>query len=142
MAVLTSLTNCRLLVGDSLEQRNLWVSKATGKIVDPQAAFFSQGSTAAEVIDLGGRIVAPGFIDVQINGAFGFDFSTPSATYEHGLQQMNVDLARTGVTSYLPTLPSQSGAIYHQVPTLRPYSLRATAHTWTDAAIPWSSGLT
>jgi N-acetylglucosamine-6-phosphate deacetylase len=112
---LIRLTNCRVAHGDDLQRRDLWVSSATGRIEDAQAAFFSDNSTPVETINLGGRIVAPGFIDVQINGSFGFDFSTPSRGYAVELAKMNRELVKTGVTSYLPTLPSQSKDVYEKV---------------------------
>jgi N-acetylglucosamine-6-phosphate deacetylase len=71
-----------------------------------------------EVIDLGGRILAPGLIDVQLNGAQGFDFSVPKASkeeYDEGLRMVNKGLARTGVTSYLPTVVSSTPEVYWKV---------------------------
>ena len=56
--------------------------------------------TDAEVMDAGGLIVAPGFIDVQLNGAFGTDFTqNPEAIW-----QVAAGLPRWGVTSFLPTI--------------------------------------
>ena len=54
----------------------------------------------ADVIDAGGLIVAPGFIDLQLNGAFGADFTlTPD-----GIWPVAEGLPRWGVTSFLPTI--------------------------------------
>jgi N-acetylglucosamine-6-phosphate deacetylase len=54
----------------------------------------------AEVIDAGGLIVAPGFIDLQLNGAFGDDFTlTPDTIW-----RVAAGLPRWGVTSFLPTV--------------------------------------
>lgn len=54
----------------------------------------------AEIIDASGLIVAPGFIDLQLNGAFGEDFTwTPTSIW-----QVAAGLPRWGVTSFLPTL--------------------------------------
>jgi len=52
------------------------------------------------VIEADGRWVVPGFIDVHVHGAVGYDTmdATPAA-----LQQMARFFARHGVTSYLPT---------------------------------------
>ena len=67
-----------------------------------------------EVIDLGGRILSPGFIECQLNGAFGFNFSTllEPSVYAKKLRDVNRQLVRTGVTSYIPTLTSQRSEIY------------------------------
>ena len=55
---------------------------------------------ARRMIDASGRCVCPGFIDLQINGGFGHDFTAnPEKIWEVGGQ-----LARYGVTSFLPTI--------------------------------------
>jgi N-acetylglucosamine-6-phosphate deacetylase len=86
----------------------------TGKILRSQELFYDPDET----IDLKGRILSPGFIDVQCNGAFGFDFSVVPENlvdFQKGLQRLNRHLVRTGVTSYLPTLPSQKLQVYRKV---------------------------
>lgn len=53
---------------------------------------------------MGGNIVSPGFIDIQINGAYGFDFSVyegDSDAYRQGLQTVAEKIVETGVTSYV-----------------------------------------
>lgn len=115
---ITKFTNCRLVKGDELVYQDLWVSSLTGRIVRSQEAFYSENAVPDETIDLGGRIVAPGLIDVQLNGAFGFNFSTiPDDPLSYGkmLRQMNKLLVQTGVTSYLPTVTSSRKEVYHQV---------------------------
>ncbi|HHC08706.1 MAG TPA: N-acetylglucosamine-6-phosphate deacetylase [Actinobacteria bacterium] len=52
------------------------------------------------VVDAVGLLVAPGFVDLQINGGFGRDFtSEPGAIWEVGAR-----LPETGVTAFLPTI--------------------------------------
>ncbi|KAH0558519.1 hypothetical protein GP486_004827 [Trichoglossum hirsutum] len=117
-------TNCRLVKGNSLVERDLWISAASGKIICGQEAFYGQHKAPSTIIDLGGRMVSPGFIDVQLNGAVGFDFSVlpdDMADYSAGVQRVNEALARTGVTSYLPTLTSQRSEVYQKsLPLLGP----------------------
>ncbi len=50
-----------------------------------------------------GMYVAPGLIDVQINGYVGVDFSGPDLTVE-GVKKATKALWKDGVTSYLPTI--------------------------------------
>lgn len=60
------------------------------------------GRTDIATIDAQGLLVAPGLIDLQINGGFRKDFtSDPSAIWEVGAQ-----LPRYGVTAFLPTIVS------------------------------------
>jgi len=56
-------------------------------------------------------IVAPGFIDVQVNGAFGFDVAQPG-----GIREIARRLAQTGVTSFLPTVISSPPEVYTRLP--------------------------
>ncbi|EPE28886.1 Metallo-dependent hydrolase [Glarea lozoyensis ATCC 20868] len=114
---ITKFTNCRLLKGDQLVNQDLWVSSSTGKIVRSQEAFYSEHSVPDITINLNGRIISPGLIDVQLNGAFGFNFSSipeDPSTYGKLLRQVNKSLVQTGVTSYLPTLTSSNKDVYHQ----------------------------
>ncbi|ROT36285.1 N-acetylglucosamine-6-phosphate deacetylase [Sodiomyces alkalinus F11] len=115
---ITRFTNCRLVKGDSLVEEDLWVSSQSGKIVSSQAAFFDDLALPDESIDLGGRIISPGLIDVQLNGAFGFNFSTlleDTAQYGKKFLEVKKGLVATGVTSFLPTLTSQTSGLYQKV---------------------------
>ena len=112
---ITKFTNCRILKGDNLVEQDLWVSSGSGKIVRSQEAFYGQLAVPDQTINLGGRIISPGLIDVQLNGAFGFNFSQipeDPLTYAKSLRQVNKSLIETGVTSYLPTLTSESHYVY------------------------------
>jgi len=114
---ITKFTNCRLVKGDELIEQDLWVSSATGKIVRSQEVFYGKHAVPDTTIDLGGRIISPGLIDVQLNGAFGFNFSIipdDPLTYGKTLRQVNKSLVQTGVTSYLPTVTSSLKEVYHQ----------------------------
>ncbi|KZF22842.1 carbohydrate esterase family 9 protein [Xylona heveae TC161] len=111
------LTNCFLIKGDELAAEDLWISSRTGKILDGQDTFYGGQTLPDATVDLGGRIVSPGFIDVQLNGAFGFDFSVVPEDLEHysqGVRRVGQGLIKTGVTSYLPTLTSQRSEVYHK----------------------------
>jgi N-acetylglucosamine-6-phosphate deacetylase len=56
--------------------------------------------TGAAEIDATGLFLAPGFMDLQINGAFGDDFTADPAT----IWRVAEGLPRYGVTSFLPTI--------------------------------------
>lgn len=74
-------------------------------VVGPPAADRAHG--AARHFDGGGLIAAPGFIELQINGAAGHDLTTePEALWGVGSA-----LGRYGVTAFVPTLVSPGWAI-------------------------------
>ncbi|HJQ28720.1 MAG TPA: N-acetylglucosamine-6-phosphate deacetylase [Rubrobacter sp.] len=52
--------------------------------------------------------ICPGFIDLQINGAFGIDVAPDQET----LRALARELPRTGTTSFLPTLVSSPPEVY------------------------------
>ncbi|KAL9107706.1 MAG: hypothetical protein Q9227_007421 [Pyrenula ochraceoflavens] len=123
---ITKFTNCRLVKDNDLIPGDLWVDSQSGQILHSQSAFYGDHVVPDQIVDLKNRILAPGFIDVQINGAQGFDFSVPQFTesYEAGLRKVNQHLLSTGVTSYLPTVTSQRPEVYHTVlPHLGPSGL-------------------
>jgi len=64
-------------------------------------------SDSDSTLDAGGLIVAPGFVDLQINGGFGIDLMTDP----DGIWDLGRLLPATGVTSFLPTLVSSPPAV-------------------------------
>ena len=54
----------------------------------------------AKIVDFGDCILAPGFMDIHIHGAAGFDLMQADRT---GLEKIEKFLAAHGVTSYCPT---------------------------------------
>jgi N-acetylglucosamine-6-phosphate deacetylase len=124
-------TNCSLVKGNSLVKQDLWVSSVSGKILNGQEILYEHRTAPEDIVDLGGRILSPGLIDTQLNGAHGFDFSVipeeGTSAYGKGVLRVNRSLIATGVTSYLPTLTSQPPEVYQQV-----VNHTATASSVTD----------
>jgi N-acetylglucosamine-6-phosphate deacetylase len=52
--------------------------------------------------------ILPGLVDIQLNGAFGVDFSDPDADLLHAARS----LPATGVTAFLPTIVSSAPDVY------------------------------
>ena len=115
--MLIKFTNCRLAVNGTLVEKDLWVDSAKGVIIDSQKCFYDHHAMPDHTVNLGGKIISPGFIDIQINGAMGMDFSAfkDNETYSSGVKLVNKFLVRFGVTAYCPTLTSQYPDIYKQV---------------------------
>lgn len=61
-----------------------------------------------------GGLACPGFIDVQVNGFAGVSFG---ATDADGYRHVSASLAPTGVTAWLPTIPTDAPEVYE--PALR-----------------------
>ena len=59
-----------------------------------------------EVVDLGGKIIAPSFIDLQVNGCGGVLFNDDIS--REALSRMNDTNIKSGCTSFLPTLITTS----------------------------------
>lgn len=66
-------------------------------------------------IDCRNSIIAPGFIDIQINGGFGVDFSYDVNTVTEGVNKVAKGILQHGVTSFCPTLVTSPNETYHQV---------------------------
>ncbi|GLB37729.1 putative amidohydrolase family protein [Lyophyllum shimeji] len=115
-----------------------------GRIIDlggnilRQASFPSKSSRRRKVLaeassnhrtDLA-SICSPGFIDIQLNGAYGFDFSVyeDDEKYREGMKLVAERIIETGVTSLLPTLITQDKALYPKLLNLlQPFSTPTSA---------------
>src|ERR687893_1560068 len=65
---------------------------------------------AHEVHDHPEALILPGFVDLQVNGAFGVDVASESSR----LPDLSGDLLSTGTTSYLPTVISSPEGLYEE----------------------------
>lgn len=115
----TRFTNCHLLDnGITYYNTDLFINNETGKIVkDPK----SPAST--KTVDLNGKYLAPGLIDIQNNGFFGLNFSNLSANsssqevemYKKLYDDVMTKFAQTGATSVCPTITSNFPEVYEKV---------------------------
>lgn len=63
---LLQFVNCKLLRNHRLIDEDLWVEN--GVVVNPEPIFFTEKRLPVIQIDCKQCILAPGFIDIQING--------------------------------------------------------------------------
>lgn len=64
---ITRFKNCDVLRnGELVKGDDVWVRE--GKVIDPQQLFYEEKRRPDQIVDCQGLIVAPGFIDLQING--------------------------------------------------------------------------
>ncbi|XP_063326961.1 N-acetylglucosamine-6-phosphate deacetylase [Pelmatolapia mariae] len=112
-APITQFINCRILRDTELQREDLWVRE--GRILDPEKLFFDEQGYADKRVDCEGSIIAPGFIDVQINGGYGIDFSQASEDVSDGVSFVAKKILEHGVTSFCPTLVTSPPEVYHKV---------------------------
>jgi N-acetylglucosamine-6-phosphate deacetylase len=66
------------------------------------------GLAEARVLEANGLTAVPGFLELQLNGAFGHDFTSDPAS----MWAVGDGLARHGITAYLPTIvTSERGSV-------------------------------
>jgi N-acetylglucosamine-6-phosphate deacetylase len=86
----------------------------------PEGTVLLEGSTIAEVSreplnadeihEYPGCFVAPGFVDLQVNGSFGVDVASEAER----VPELSRKLLATGTTAYLPTLISSPLELYRE----------------------------
>jgi len=76
-----------------------------GKIYQIENVSLYKGEINREIINAKGKIVVPGFIDIHTHGANGIDVNSATVGQLHELSNF---YATKGVTSYLPTLLTDS----------------------------------
>ncbi|TMW53975.1 hypothetical protein DOY81_000907 [Sarcophaga bullata] len=111
--ILIQFTNCRLVRNHQLIADDLWIRN--GSIVNPEPIFFDEKAQAHKKYDCKNAIIAAGYIDLQINGGYGVDFSFDTETVEEGINKVANGLITNGVTSFCPTIVTSPAATYRKV---------------------------
>ncbi|CAI8507152.1 N-acetylglucosamine-6-phosphate deacetylase [Pichia kudriavzevii] len=112
-------TNCLLADNAKLIQADLYVDTVSGVIIE--TPLIPVHASEVQVIDLQGGILSPGFIDIQINGCFGFDYSSAfndkqdKQSFLKAYNESMGQLLEYGVTSICPTVTSSQQHVYHDV---------------------------
>ncbi|KAI8051085.1 uncharacterized protein B0P05DRAFT_480198 [Gilbertella persicaria] len=119
---LIKIINGRFLRNHQLiDDDYLWIQD--GKIIDAFHTFFDAGREPDVVIDAEGAIVSPGFIELQINGAFGIDFSDQELSAQD-IEKVARGLVHYGCTAFCPTVVTSPPKVYSKIlPLLRPRSV-------------------
>jgi N-acetylglucosamine-6-phosphate deacetylase len=115
-----ALTHGRIFTGhDVLDDHAIIIADGFIDRICPQAELPQDIATR----DMGGAIIAPGFIDVQLNGCGGVMFNdTADAVSVETLEIMQKANERSGCTSFLPTLITSSDELMmHAVSVMREY---------------------
>ncbi|XP_066600102.1 N-acetylglucosamine-6-phosphate deacetylase isoform X2 [Prorops nasuta] len=105
--------NCQILRNGQILLEDLWIRD--GKIIDPEKIFFDEKIQPDIKINCHGALIAPGYIDLQINGGFGIDFSHNIQNVEEGIAKVAKNLLRSGVTAFCPTLVTSPSETYKKV---------------------------
>ena len=117
---LICFTNGLICMSGELVAQDLYFSSETG-IITPNYYYRQEG---VERIDLEGKVVAPGFLDLQTNGMNGVHFTQLSQEGEKGkaederkLQDVSRLEVSHGVTGWWATVPTVEKARWKQVRT-------------------------
>ncbi|MCS2150523.1 N-acetylglucosamine-6-phosphate deacetylase [Scandinavium manionii] len=107
-----ALTHGRIYTGhEILDDHALVIANGLIERICPQVELPS----GIEQRSLNGAILAPGFIDVQLNGCGGVQFNdSPDAVTVETLEIMQKANEKSGCTSYLPTLITSSDELMKQ----------------------------
>ncbi|KAK6740530.1 hypothetical protein RB195_008782 [Necator americanus] len=118
---LIQFVNAKVLREGKIVWDQVWVRD--GKIIDGAAVFYDEKRNPDIQVDCEGHILSPGFIDIQINGGFGVDFSTITSSveeYKRGIDKVSRQLLSYGVTTFVPTVITSPPHVYSKVlPLLR-----------------------
>lgn len=88
------IKNCNIIYLDRIEKGSILVENGKIKAINPASY------NTVEVIDGEGLYLSPGFIDVHIHGAGGYD--TMDGTYE-AINEISKTIVKHGTTSFTPT---------------------------------------
>jgi N-acetylglucosamine-6-phosphate deacetylase len=101
------IKNAKVFNGEKmLDSMNIYISGS--KINKLEKGEISEAPSDAQVVDLNGKLVTPGFIDIHMHGAGGYDVMDAT---EESIELIASILAMHGTTSFLPstvTMPVES----------------------------------
>ncbi|MDH3275378.1 MAG: N-acetylglucosamine-6-phosphate deacetylase [Gammaproteobacteria bacterium] len=101
------ITNCRLFDGEQvLDDRDVVFA---GGVVTDVVATSDANASGCELHDLGGNLLAPGLIDLQVNGGGGVLFN--DAPTVASLRAIAAAHRSFGTTAFLPTLITDSDTV-------------------------------
>ena len=120
---LKCFTNCQVCVAGELIPQDLYFSPETG-LITPNYYYRSEG---VEKTDLGGAIVAPGFLDLQTNGMSGIHFThlgiDDEASDAKKISQIAKKEIQSGVTAFWATVPTVEQKQWQEVRNIMPYNV-------------------
>ncbi|XP_071549567.1 N-acetylglucosamine-6-phosphate deacetylase [Panulirus ornatus] len=105
--------NCRLVRDGCIIKEDLWFRD--GKIINPEPVFFEERVLADVTVDCHDALICPGFIDIQINGGFGYDFSSDVDNIEEAVSSVAKGILSAGVTSFCPTIVTSPSSVYREL---------------------------
>ena len=109
------VVNVKLLRNGAFVSDDLWVRG--GRIIDPAMRFWEahdvEQYAAETIVDGHGALCCPGLIDIQINGAFGIDFTDPTLTAE-GVDAVCRGVLAHGCTAFCPTVITSAPQLYRR----------------------------
>lgn len=111
---IVQFTNCLALSRGKLVNCDVLVED--GCVISAEHLFYVRRRRPHFRIDCDGAIVAPGFIDLQVNGGWGVDFSSPDLhSTESAVRTVAAGVLAHGVTAFLPTMVTSPPHVYHTV---------------------------
>jgi N-acetylglucosamine-6-phosphate deacetylase len=116
----TALRNCRLATADGLIDGDMLI---TGERIGSLGRITAR--SPADERDLGGRILAPGLVDLQVNGLAGAEVYDATAS---SLRAIAEHAPSTGCTSILPTMMSAPRPQYKRL-----FDAYVAAPEWSSA---------
>ena len=109
---LVCFTNCQCCLAGELVSQDLYFSPEQGNIT-PNYYYRTEG---VERIDLGGAIVAPGFLDLQTNGMLGVHFTHLGQEDDQAKVSMIAKRElQAGVTGWWATVPTVGAESWQKV---------------------------
>lgn len=98
--------------GVAIPKSHLTFCTSTGTIVDPV-----DDSDGGETVDLDGKYLAPGFLELQTNGMRGFHFThfDDDPSYRAKIDEVARYLPTQGVTGFWATIPTVSSVEFKKV---------------------------